>query len=169
MDSKQIGKLIYDLDLGKFNNKTKLFESNNKDNWQRDEESFNTIKYHPLNSNTNNLLYKEYEQEYLYQNITNKEITSEIYNNKEHFINNRLLFRENNKIILFKNVNNIQFDFTIKEWLILKINLKDRRSYKENDKSTMYRFFEDPKSQYGVFTYENIDPQCIEFYKEVKL
>lgn len=181
MDSKQIGKLIYDLDLGKFNNKTKLFESNNKDNWWRDEESFNTIKYHPLNSNTNNLLYKEYEQEYLYQNITNNEITSEIYNNnyilyyvtplfnKEHFINNGLLFRENNKIILFKNVNNIQFDFTIKEWLILKINLKDKRSYKENDKSTMYRFFEDPKSWYGVFTYENIDPQCIEFYKEVKL
>ena len=33
----------------------------------------------------------------------------------------------------------------------------------------MYRFFEDPNSQYGVFTYENIDPQCIEFYKEVKL
>lgn len=125
MDSKQIGKLIYDLDLGKFNNKTKLFESNNKDNWWIDEESFNTIKYHPLNSNTNNLLYK--------------------------------------------NVNNIQFDFTIKEWLILKINLKNKRSYKENDKSTMYRFFEDPKSQYGVFTYENIDPQCIEFYKEVKL
>ena len=81
MDSKQIGKLIYDLDLGKFNNKTKLFESNNKDNWWRDEESFNIIKYHPLNSNTNNLLYKEYEQEYLYQNITNNEITSEIYNN----------------------------------------------------------------------------------------
>ena len=81
MDSKQIGKLIFNLDLGKFNNKTKLFESNNKDNWWRDEESFNTIKYHPLNSNTNNLLYKEYEQEYLYQNIKNNEITSEIYNN----------------------------------------------------------------------------------------
>ena len=118
MDSKQIGKLIYNLDLGKFNNKTKLFESNNKDNWWRDEESFNTIKYHPLNSNTNNLLYKEYEQEYLYQNIKNNEITSEIYNNnyilyyvtplfnKEHFINNGLLFRENNKIILYKRMVN---------------------------------------------------------------
>ena len=69
MDSKQIGKLIYNLDLGKFNNKTKLFESNNKDNWWRGEESFNTIKYHPLNSNTNNLLYKEYEQEYLYEGL----------------------------------------------------------------------------------------------------
>lgn len=33
MNSKQIGKLIYNLDLGKFNYKTKLFESNNKDNW----------------------------------------------------------------------------------------------------------------------------------------
>lgn len=59
MNSKQIGKLIYNLDLGKFNYKTKLFESNNKDNWWRNEESYNTIKYHPLNSNTNNLLYKE--------------------------------------------------------------------------------------------------------------
>lgn len=153
MNSKQIGKLIYNLDLGKFNNKTKLFESNNKDNWWRDEESFNTIKYHPLNSNTNNLLYKEYEQEYLYQNITNNEITSEIYNNnyilyyvtplfnKEHFINTGLLYRKNNKIILYKNINNIKFNFNIKEWLILKINLKDKGSYKENDKSTMYRFF----------------------------
>ena len=91
-------------------------------------------------------------------NITNNEITSEIYNNnyilyyvtslsnKEYFINNGLLFRENNKIILYKNVNNIEFNFNLKEWLILKINLKDKRSYKENDKSTMYRFFEDPKS-----------------------
>ena len=81
MDSKQIGKLIQDLDVGKLNNKTKLVESNNKDKWWRDEESFNTIKNHQLNSKTNNLLYKEYEQEYLYQNITNKEITSEIQNN----------------------------------------------------------------------------------------
>jgi hypothetical protein len=56
------------------------------------------------------------------------------------------LFRKNNKIILYKNINNIEFNFNIKEWLILKINLKDKRSYKENDKSTMYRFFEDPKS-----------------------
>lgn len=28
--------LIYNLDLGKYNNKTKLFESNNKNNWWRD-------------------------------------------------------------------------------------------------------------------------------------
>ena len=34
----------------------------------------------------------------------------------------------------------------ISDWLILKIDLKDRRSYIENDKSTMYRFFEDPKA-----------------------
>lgn len=69
MASKQIGKLIFNLDLGKYNNKTKLFESNNKDNWWRKEESFNMIKYHPLYSNTNNLLYKEYEQEYLYERL----------------------------------------------------------------------------------------------------
>ena len=57
----------------------------------------------------------------------------------------------------------------ISDWLILKIDLKDRRSYIENDKSTMYRFFEDPKAQNTVFTYENIDPQCISIYKELKV
>lgn len=57
----------------------------------------------------------------------------------------------------------------ITDWLILKIDLKDRRSYIENDKSTMYRFFEDPKAQHAVFTYENIDPQCISVYKELKV
>ena len=57
----------------------------------------------------------------------------------------------------------------ISDWLILKIDLKDRRSYIENDKSTMYRFFEDPKAQNAVFTYENIDPQCISIYKELKV
>lgn len=57
----------------------------------------------------------------------------------------------------------------ISDWLILKIDLKDRRSYIENDKSTMYRFFEDPKEQNAVFTYENIDPQCISIYKELKV
>ena len=288
MDSKQIGKLIYDLDLGKFNNKTKLFESNNKDNWWRDEESFNTIKYHPLNSNTNNLLYKEYEQEYLYEglicsadpnktkDILNRnamgfihdirivynplqidmktpvidffiykedyydleygklaynelltlinnlgyfvsgkkelstiinivimpkflyEVTDEIYKedgilyhitplqNKKKILQKGLIpkyknyrldnypdriyfYRSNQKNKLDLLCKNLSCDTCIKEWLILKINLKDKRSYKENDKSTMYRFFEDPKSQYGVFTYENIDLQCIEFYKEVKL
>lgn len=124
MSSKQIGKLIYNLDLGKFNYKTKLFESNNKDNWWRNEESFNTIKYHPLNSNTNNLLYKEYEQEYLYQNLKDniKEVTNEIYKsnenlfyviplqNKMKFINTGLLQRINNKIILYKNINYIKFN-----------------------------------------------------------
>ena len=78
-------------------------------------------------------------------------------------------YRSNQKNKLDLLCKNLSCDTCIKEWLILKINLKDKRSYKENDKSTMYRFFEDPKSQYGVFTYENIDPQCIEFYKEVKL
>lgn len=181
MNSKQIGKLIYNLDLGKYNNKTKVFESNNKDNWWRSEESYN--KYHPLNSNTNNLLYKEYEQEYLYQNLENNinEITEEIYKsdgilfyitslqNKIKFINTGLLERIDNKIFLYKSINHIKFDTCIKDWLILKVNIKDRKSYKENDKSTMYRFFEDSKSQYGIFTYENIDPQCISIYKEIRL
>ena len=143
----------------------------------------NTIKYYPLNSNTTNLLYKEYEQEYLYQNLENNinEVTNEIYksngilyyitslNNKIDFINTGLLSRINNKIILYKDINNIKFNTCIKGWLILKVNIKDRKSYKENDKSTMYRFFEEPKSQYGIFTYENIDPQCISIYKEIRL
>lgn len=163
MDYKQIGKLIHNLDLEEFNYKTKLFESN-KDNWCRNEGSYNTIKYHPLNSNTNNLLYKEYEQEYLYQDLENNinEVTDEIYksdgilsnitslNNKMDFINTGLLQKINNKIILYKDINHIKFNTYIKDWLIFKVSIKDKKSYKENDKSTMYRFFEDPKSQYGI-------------------
>ena len=57
----------------------------------------------------------------------------------------------------------------IKDWVILKIDLKTKGSYIENDKSTMYRFFDDPKSQSGVFTYENIDPLCLSEYKTISL
>ena len=33
----------------------------------------------------------------------------------------------------------------------------------------MYRFFDDPKGQNSVFTYENIDPKCISLDKEIKV
>ena len=55
---------------------------------------------------------------------------------------------------------NRRYDY--RDWIVLKINLKDKRSYKENDSITKYRFFDDPKTTGGIFTYENIDPICIE-------
>ena len=57
-----------------------------------------------------------------------------------------LIKKSNQKNKLDLLCKNLSCDTCIKDWLILKINLKDKRSYKENDKSTMYRFFEDPKS-----------------------
>ena len=53
--------------------------------------------------------------------------------------------------------------------IILKIDLKDRKSYIENYEATMYRFFDDPKGQNSVFTYENIDPACINVDKIINL
>lgn len=75
--------------------------------------------------------------------------------------------RQENKLQLL--CKDLSQNTGITDWLILKIDLKDRRSYIENDLSTQYKFFEDPKAQFAVFTYENIDPQCIEIYKEIRL
>ena len=44
-----------------------------------------------------------------------------------------------------------------RDWVVLKVDVKDRRSYIQDDRTTMYRFFDDPRSP-GIFTYENIDP-----------
>ena len=49
------------------------------------------------------------------------------------------------------------------------IDLKTRGFYIEGNKATMYRFFDDPKGQNRVFTYENIDPKCISLDKEIKV
>lgn len=64
---------------------------------------------------------------------------------------------------LFRNKQNIN------DIVILKIDLKSRNSYIEGNKETMYRFFDDPKGQNSVFTYENIDPKCLTFDKEIKI
>ena len=290
MTDLEIGKKIYNLNLGKYNNKTKLFESNNKDNWWRGEQTYNIIKYCINDSIDNKQYYKQCEQLYLYEGLiltatpeicknilqknaegyihdirisyhpidNNKTPIIDFYINKSDFydieygktayeelqkiINNLGYFisskKELENIIIYviqpkfiiditnvvydlnnndgilyhitplKNYNKIKktglipkrnnyrlenypdriyfylktqenklIDLTkdlsrntdIKEWVILKIDLKTRGSYIENDKSTMYRFFDDPKSQYGVFTYENIDPLCITLFKQINL
>ena len=46
------------------------------------------------------------------------------------------------------------------DWVILEVDIKKKNSYKKNDITTQYKFFDDPKSP-GIFTYENIDPRCI--------
>ena len=284
----ELGYKIYHLDLGEFNNKTKLFKSINETNWWRGERSYNDIKYSMLDSIDNRLFYKKCEQAYLYEGLVttaNPEQTKRILlKNAEGFIHDvRIVYNplENNKtpiidffinkqdyynleygnnafnelttlinnlgyfisgkkeyddIITFviqgkfiNDVTDIVYDFNnndgilfhitpyknynkimkyglipkheqyrmdnypdriyfylkyqesklkdltkdlskdtgIKEWLVLKIDLKTRNSYIENDKSTMYRFFDDPKSNYGVFTYENIDPSCVTIYDKV--
>ena len=51
MEDIELGAKVYEQQLGIYNQKTQLFESNN--NWWRGEESYNTIKYCPFYSNTN--------------------------------------------------------------------------------------------------------------------
>jgi hypothetical protein len=57
--------------------------------------------------------------------------------------------------------------YDYRDWVIVKVNIKDKRSYIEDDITTWYRFFDDPKCP-GIFTYENIDPLCITIGEEVK-
>ena len=57
--------------------------------------------------------------------------------------------------------------YDYRDWVIIHVNLKDKRSYIEGDDTTRYRFFDDPKCP-GVFTYENIDPLCLTIGQEVK-
>ena len=56
MSDKEIGEKIYKLDLGNFNWKIRLFESNTKKNWWRGELNFNQIKYNIFDT-INNKLY----------------------------------------------------------------------------------------------------------------
>ena len=57
------------------------------------------------------------------------------------------------------------FDYL--DWTIIKVDLKKNRE-DEYDGIEKYRFFDDPKSS-GVFTYENIDPICLSFYKRIQI
>ena len=51
--------------------------------------------------------------------------------------------------------------YDYREWVVLKIDLKDRKVYRDDTVATSYRFFDDPKAPSGIFTYENIDPYYI--------
>lgn len=47
------------------------------------------------------------------------------------------------------------------DWVVLEINLKNEKAYDKKEYATTFKFFDDPKSQNGIFTYENVDPLCI--------
>lgn len=57
------------------------------------------------------------------------------------------------------------FDYL--DWTIVKVELKKNREDRYNG-IERYRFFDDPKSS-GIFTYENIDPVCLSFYKRIQI
>lgn len=57
------------------------------------------------------------------------------------------------------------FDYL--DWTIVKVDLKKNKEA-EFKGIEQYRFFDDPKSG-GVFTYENIDPICLSFYKRIQI
>lgn len=59
--------------------------------------------------------------------------------------------------------------YDYREWVVVKVDLKDKRTYVEDDRTTKYRFFNDPRSINGIFTYENIDPLCLTYHSSVRL
>lgn len=75
---------------------------------------------------------------------------------------------KNGKISKRKYDYIISHRYEYRDWVILRVNIKDSRSYNPDDPTTMYKFFDDPRS-IGIFTYENIDPQCISIEGELHL
>lgn len=66
----------------------------------------------------------------------------------------------------YNYIANHRYDY--RDWIIVEVNIKDRCSYIPGDKVTQYRFFDDPKCA-RVFTYENIDPLCINIIGDVTM
>lgn len=186
-DDYTLGKKIFEQQyVGKYNPKTKLFK--NKCGGLRNiykERNLNELKYmkdvfaFPGE-------YKLKEWQYLYENENLNERTEEIYDNnilytiidkhrwkqvRRSGINSH---NKSERTYVFYTIKecykyayNHRYDY--RDWVVIKIDLKDKRSYVENDISTHYRFFDDPRSHDGIFTYENIDPQCLSLQKEFHL
>lgn len=93
--------------------------------------------------------------EYTKQNYRKK-----LENAQEDYKNGKISKEKYNYIVSHR--------YEYRDWIILKVNIKDSRSYNPDDMTTMYRFFDDPRSP-GIFTYENIDPQCISIEGEVRV
>lgn len=83
----------------------------------------------------------------------------------DNYLDRIYFYRRNQKSKLDLLCKNLSNDTCINEQLILKINLKDKRSYKENDKSTMYRFL---KSQTHSMTYLHMKIQIHNVQKFTK-
>ena len=66
----------------------------------------------------------------------------------------------------YNYIVNHRYDY--RDWIIVEVNIKDHRSYIPGDKVTQYRFFDDPRCA-GIFTYENIDPLCINIIGDVTM
>ena len=126
----------------------------------------------PRNSNT----YETYpDRIYFYLHINDKYAEKYISEHFKKFKEDKL--KKLNKAVRdFKNgaITEKKFRYIVehrydyRSFTILKIDLKEKRFFEENDITTHYKFFDDPKSE-GVFTYENIDPMCISVYKTIEM
>ena len=166
IDSSSLGKKIFEQEyVGKYNPETKLFE--NRNGGLRNiykERNLSALKYmHDVAISPAEL--KIYEWNYLYSDINEEEVSESIYKDLDgvlYYITSKenwqrikttgiISTKELNKIYLFRTLEPKleKFDQNL---IIIKIDSKDWRTYKENDISTHYKFFNYTYSD-RVFTY----------------
>ena len=182
---KNPGKFIYECQNVSFDN----FDSSRKEfvKSKLRHNSYTDLKYFRGISDMTQF-YKLCEWDYLYDGIDESEVTDFIYGDAVNgllyciipmddigsFETNGLIPRQNSdRIVLYFDMESIaryivEHRYDYRSFTILKIDLKEKRFFEENDITTHYKFFDDPKSE-GVFTYENIDPMCISVYKTIEM
>ena len=182
---KNPGKFIYESKNVSFDN----FDSSRKEfvKSKLRHNSYTDLKYFRGISDMTQF-YKLCVWDYLYDGIDESEVTDFIYGDVVNgvlyciipmddigsFEKNGLIPRQSfDRIVLYSDMESVaryivehRYDYC--SFSILKINLKDKRFFEENDITTHYRFFDDPKSE-GIFTYEDIDPMCISVYKTIEM
>ena len=182
---KNPGKFIYECQNVSFDN----FDSSRKEfvKSKLRHNSYTDLKYFRGISDMTQF-YKLCEWDYLYDDIDESEVTDFIYSDVVNgvlyciipmvdigsFETNGLIPRQNSdRIVLYSDMESVaryivEHRYDYRSFTILKIDLKEKRFFEEDDITTHYRFFDDPKSE-GVFTYENIDPMCISVYKTIEM
>ena len=182
---KNPGKFIYECQNVSFDN----FDSSRKEfvKSKLRHNSYTDLKYFRGISDMTQF-YKLCESDYLYDDIYESEVTDFIYGDAVNgvlyciiptddigsFETNGLIPRQSSdRIVLYFDMETVaryivEHRYDYRSFTILKIDLKEKRFFEEDDITTHYKFFDDPKLE-CIFTYENIDSMCISVYKTIEM
>ena len=159
---KKPGKFIYECQYVDFDN----FDSSKKEfvKSKLRHNSYTDLKYFRGISDMTQF-YKLCEWDYLYDGIDESEVTDFIYGDVvngvlyciipmediDSFETNGLIpRRSSDRIVLYFDMETVaryivEHRYVYRSFSILKIDLKEKRFFEEDDITTHYRFFDDPK------------------------